>query len=131
MDQGLHQLFQCFCLLGIGLAMHQVHQVALQLFNQRWMNFELIGCLLAFHQWWPVRLPMAIEPGRLVDHHCCQPSSSGKFDIEIDQDSVVSHQASPRHGDARALKAPWTSDGSRGRSRVQGSGRREPLRNSV
>ena len=48
--QGLHQLFRCFCLLGIGLAMHQDHQVALRLLKQRWLNFKLIGCLPAFHQ---------------------------------------------------------------------------------
>ena len=123
-DQGWHQLLRGLSLLGIGLAMHQGNQVALKLLKPRWLNFELIGCFPAFHHQWPARLPMALEPGRLVDHHCCQPSSSGKFEIDIDQASVASHQARPRHGDARALKAPWTSDGSRGRARVRGAASR-------
>ena len=105
-DQGWHQLLRGLSLLGIGLAMHQVHQVVLQLFKQRWMNFELIGCLPAFHHQPPARWPMAIEPGRFVDHHSCQPSSSGKFEIEIDQPAVVSHQACPWHGDALGLVGP-------------------------
>ena len=84
MDQGLHQLLRCLCLLGIGLAMHQGHQVALKLLKQRWLNFELVGCLPAFHHQWPARWLMAIAPGLLVDHYQCQLSSSEKFEIEIE-----------------------------------------------
>lgn len=105
-DQGWHQLLRCLSLLGIGLAMHQGQKVALKLLKQRWLNFELIGGLPAFHHQRPARLPLAIDPGRLVDHHPCQLGSSGKFEIEIDQASVVSHQARPRHGDALGLEGP-------------------------
>ena len=83
--------------------MHQDPQVALKLLKQSWLNFELIGGLPAFHHQPPARWPMAIEPGRFVDHHRYQPRSSGKFEIEIDQAAVVSHQACPRHGDALGL----------------------------
>ena len=39
-DQGLHQLLRWLGLFGIGLAMHQSHQVALKLFTQGWPNFS-------------------------------------------------------------------------------------------
>ena len=50
LDQGMNQLIRILCLFWIFLAMDQCHQLALKLLKQRWLNFDLIGCLPAFHQ---------------------------------------------------------------------------------
>ena len=55
---------------------------------------------------------------------------AGSLRSKSTKPAVVSHQACPWHGDALGIGRPRrTFDGSRGMARVQGSGRRAPLRN--